>query len=133
MCSLSEARLATELENIERAYPYHLVILACSRCQDNDPPSLTHASSTGPTMRMGTQMGSGRSSVGVDAARGAPVSTQVERAVHATTMTTSSLFLYGVRIGESNFFPLDSVCFALTLLHALSLSSLPSRSSSMKM
>ena len=39
MCSLPEARLATDLEKIERAYPRHLVILAGSRRQDDDSPS----------------------------------------------------------------------------------------------
>ena len=37
MCSLPEARLATKLEKIERAYPRHLVILAGSRRQDDSP------------------------------------------------------------------------------------------------
>ncbi len=36
---LSEARLASELEKIERDYPCHLVILAGSRRQDDPAPA----------------------------------------------------------------------------------------------
>lgn len=36
---MPEARLAIDLEKIERAYPRHLVILAGSRRQNDDSPS----------------------------------------------------------------------------------------------
>jgi hypothetical protein len=44
---LPEARLATELEKIERAYPRHLVILAGSRRQDDNSPSPSPSPSAG--------------------------------------------------------------------------------------
>lgn len=39
MSFLPEARLATELEKVVRAYPRHLVILAGSRRQDDPAPA----------------------------------------------------------------------------------------------
>lgn len=47
-CSL-EARLATELEKIERAYPRHLVLLAGSRRQDDGSPLPAPPSRSSPT------------------------------------------------------------------------------------
>jgi hypothetical protein len=46
LCS-PEARLSTELEKIERAYPRHLVILAGSRRQDDDSPPPSPSAPTG--------------------------------------------------------------------------------------
>jgi predicted secreted protein len=48
LCS-PEARLSTELEKIERAYPRHLVILAGSRRQDDDSPAPAPPSPSAPT------------------------------------------------------------------------------------